>query len=156
MQNFRQRFLVLIDEIRRYLGYSIRQEDLAVDEDLAMEMTYGGFSFSIVHSARNAPEKILIECIYGNLPEKNEQVILVNLLEMNSALAEIDGSIFCIDGDTDQLIYTLGLEIESLDAEQVLRKMTEIVWHGKRWKKNYFLNIEENSDKPLLDVGILA
>jgi len=156
MHDPRKKFINLIGEIRQALGYSLREEELLPDEDLAMEMDYGGFSFSIVHSKRNSPKNILIECIYGDIPAEKELEIIINLLEMNCALAEIDGSVFCIDPDSGLLMYTISLYLNENNAETILRKMTEIVWHGRRWRANQFLENKNESKNLILEVNTLA
>jgi hypothetical protein len=156
MSDSRKKFIYLLGEMRSLLGYSLREEDLSPEEDLAMEMNYGGFQFSVVHSVKNSPKKMLIECVFGQIPLESEEKILINLLEMNCALAEIDGSVFCLDQDSDELTYTIALDMNLQSAETVLRKMTEIVWHGRRWLKNNFLINQDELKNPALEIGILA
>ena len=115
----RMRFLSVVDEIRIALGYSLRKEDPQPGEELAMEMMYGGFDFAVVHSVRNSPERILIECRFGPLPEGREQQIMQRLLNMNCALAELDASVFCLDTESGDLIYALGLAIDGQDGTTV-------------------------------------
>lgn len=152
----RVRFLTIVDEIRSALGYSLTKEDLQPEEELAMEMMYGGFDFAVVHSARNAPERILVECRFGPLPEGREQQIMLRLLNMNCALAELDASVFCIDPESGDLIYTLGLAIDGMDGNSLLSKMTEIVWHGRRWLETRFIKDEDRAQDSALNLAALA
>lgn len=152
----RLRFLNIVDEIRSALGYSLSKEDLKPEEELAMEMMYGGFDFAVVHSARNAPERILVECRFGPLPEGREQQIMLRLLNMNCALAELDASVFCIDPESGDLIYTLGLPIDGMDGNSLLSKMTEIVWHGRRWLETRFIKDEDRAQDSALNLAALA
>lgn len=152
----RLRFLNIVDEIRSALGYSLSKEDLKPEEELAMEMMYGGFDFAVVHSARNAPERILVECRFGPLPEGREQQIMLRLLNMNCALAELDASVFCIDPESGDLIYTLGLAIDGMDGNSLLSKMTEIVWHGRRWLETRFIKDEDRAQDSALNLAALA
>ena len=152
----RLRFLNIVDEIRSALGYSLSKEDLKPEEELAMEMMYGGFDFAVVHSARNAPERILVECRFGPLPEGREQQIMLRLLNMNCALAELDASVFCIHPESGDLIYTLGLPIDGTDGNSLLAKMTEIVWHGRRWLETRFVKDEDRAQDSTLNLSALA
>lgn len=152
----RLRFLNIVDEIRSALGYSLSKEDLKPEEELAMEMMYGGFDFAVVHSARNAQERILVECRFGPLPEGREQQIMLRLLNMNCALAELDASVFCIDPESGDLIYTLGLPIDGTDGNSLLAKMTEIVWHGRRWLETRFIKDEDRAPDSALNLTALA
>ncbi len=152
----RAAFLCLIDQIRTALGYSIRKEDISQIDDIAMEMNYGGYEFSLVHSVRNSPEKILIECVFGEFPSEKKEKILLNIAHMNYALAEIDGSIFCFDEETERIIYTISLDLSDNDANQILRKMTEIVWHGRRWSDNFFIKKVRDEGQTVLSISTLA
>ena len=152
----RQIFIQLIDEIRVSLGYALRKEEISETEDLAMEMIYGGYEFALVHSLKNASDKLLIECVFGNIPEANEEEILLNILHMNAALAEIDGSVFCIDELTGKLVYTVSMNLFEVDANQILRKMTETVWHGRRWSETYFLRKPQREKSEFFALNTLA
>jgi hypothetical protein len=136
----RNKFLEILTEIKNLLGYSLRSDEPEPGEELAMEMMYGGFDFSVVHSNNFKPEALLIECRFGPVPEGREFPIMEKLLQMNCALAELDGSTFCIEAESGDLIYTLVKSMDGLDGKALLYKMTEIVWHGRRWMETRFLN----------------
>ncbi|MCE2870505.1 MAG: CesT family type III secretion system chaperone [Oxalobacteraceae bacterium] len=152
----RLKFLKIINEIRELLGYTLNNQEDDHGDDLVMEMMYGGFDFSLVHSNINATHKLLLESDFGSIPETNEQLILLRLLAMNSALAELDSSVFCINADTNRLTYALSLDISDLDGQQLLSKMTEVVWHGKRWCDSNFLSKAENSESNSVNLSVLA
>lgn len=152
----RQRFLHIVDELRVALGYSMREQDPDPGEELAMEMMYGNFDFAVVHSMKNQPGKVLIECQFGDLPEGRREAIVGRLLQMNTALAEIDGSVFCMDADNKTIIYTLTQSLNELDGTVLLSKMTEIVWHGRRWLETRFLPQDAQHDAERLDPLQLA
>jgi hypothetical protein len=140
----RNKFLEILTEIKNLLGYSLRSDEPEPGEELAMEMMYGGFDFSVVHSNNFKPEALLIECRFGPVPEGREFPIMEKLLQMNCALAELDGSTFCIEAESGDLIYTLAKNMDGLDGKALLYKMTEIVWHGRRWMETRFLS-EKNT-----------
>ncbi len=95
----RNKFLKILTEIKNLLGYSLRSDEPQPGEELAMEMMYGGFDFSVVHSNNFKPEALLIECRFGAVPEGREFPIMEKLLQMNCALAGLDGSRFCIEAE---------------------------------------------------------
>jgi len=141
----RNKFLEILTEIKNLLGYSLRSDEPEPGEELVMEMMYGGFDFSVVHSNNFKPEALLIECRFGPVPEGRELPIMEKLLQMNCALAELDGSTFCIEAESGDLIYTLAKNMDGLDGKALLYKMTEIVWHGRRWMETRF--IQETGNK---------
>lgn len=144
---FRKKFLTIVDSIRESLGYALKKEEESTinDEILVMEIQYGDFLFSKVHSLTNNPEKILIECNFGKNPESKKEEILLKLLTMNCMLAEVDGSSFSMTENSDDIIYTLACEIDKYDGISLLHKMTEIVWHGRRWLETRFITSEEKT-----------
>ena len=79
----RNKFLEILTEIKNLLGYSLRSDEPQPGEELAMEMMYGGFDFSVVHSTNFKPEALLIECRFGPVPEGREFPIMEKLLQMN-------------------------------------------------------------------------
>ncbi len=140
--SYRTRFLMIVDELRSALGYSLRELDADPGEELAMEMMYGNFDFAVVHSQRFRPDRVLIECTFGEIPTARKEIILEQLLQMNGVLAELDGSAFSIDITDGKLLYMLPLKISSLDGLQLLSKMTEITWHGRKWLDTRYLKIK--------------
>ncbi len=138
-------FLRIVDEIRTALGYALRNDEPDHGDELAMEMHYGEFKFALVHSLSNAPDRILIECCFGPLPEARQEKIMFNLLNMNCMLSEIDGSAFSLDPETNEVIYTLAMDIFGQSGSNMLSKMTEIVWHGRRWLETRFISEQQES-----------
>jgi hypothetical protein len=152
----RARFLALLVDVRNALGYSMRNETQQNEQELAMEMMYGGFDFAIVHSLVHKPDALLIECRFGPIPEGREFPIMKKLLHMNCALAEIDGSTFCIEPESGDLIYTIAQSLAALDGKSLLYKMTEIVWHGRRWLETRFVKEEGNRKNDSINPFSLA
>jgi hypothetical protein len=152
----RNKFLEILTEIKNLLGYSLRSDEPQPGEELAMEMMYGGFDFSVVHSNSFKPEALLIECRFGPVPEGREFPIMEKLLQMNCALAELDGSTFCIEAESGDLIYTLAKSMDGLDGKALLYKMTEIVWHGRRWMETRFLNEKDTRANDAFGVVAMA
>ena len=153
---YRHQFLKVVDELRAALGYSLRSEEESEGNEIAMEMMYGGFDFAVVHSQTLKADTILLECIFGPVPDGRAQPIMKRLLEMNAALAELDGSAFSLDQTRQQLIYTLRIELNQLDGVVLLRKMTETVWHGRRWLETRYMNSPESSSNELMNPLQLA
>lgn len=152
----RQRFLQVVDELRAALGYALRDQDPEPGEELAMEMMYGNFDFAVVHSLKNQPGRVLIECQFGEIPEGRFDVIVERLLQMNAALAEIDGTVFCLDADGNSVIYALSQSLDDMSGSSLLSKMTETVWHGRRWLETRFLKQEVSEETERLDPLQLA
>ncbi len=154
--DYRHHFLKIVDELRAALGYAIRSEDEVEGSEIAMEMMYGGFDFAVVHSKTQHAGSILLECVFGPVPDGRAQLIMKRLLEMNAALSELDGSAFSLDQSRQLLIYTLRLELNQLDGQVLLRRMTETVWHGRRWLETRYMNSVEPGSNDLMNPLQLA
>ncbi len=141
----RLHFLSIVSEIREILGYKLLNNEPEYNDELAMEMTYGDFEFALVHSNNDKSDCLSVECIFGEIPDKRRDKIYEKLLQINYMLSEVDCSSFSIDAQTDQLIYLLKLNLLDQTGNLILKKMTEIVWHGKRWLETYFVTIEEQT-----------
>jgi hypothetical protein len=152
----RQRFLVVVNELRAALGYAINESDPEPGDELVMEMMYGNFDFAVVHSLNHRPGTVLLECQFGEVPAGREEAILQRLLQMNTALGELEGSAFCLDSGSGNLVYTLPMNLDRLDGDRLLRKMTETVWHGRRWLETRFLAETHRSGEALPDPVQLA
>lgn len=152
----RKKFLSVVDELRAALGYELRNSDPELGNELVMEMMYGNFDFSVVHSQRFCPQNILIECDFGEVPENRKFDILERLMHMNVALAEHDGSVFCLSHDGIRLVYTLPIHLLKLNGNGLLSKMTEIVWHGRRWVETQYLLEDRREPAELLNPVFLA
>ncbi len=153
---FRNKFLSVVDELRAALGYAVRDSDPEFGNELVMEMMYGNFDFSVVHSQQFCAHNILIECEFGDVPENKKSEIIERLLQMNVALAEHDGSVFCLDDSTTKLIYALPMQLKALNGNVLLSKMTEIVWHGRRWLETRFLLEDRQTPNTVLNPIFLA
>ena len=147
-------FLRLVDEIRVALGYALRNDEPDHGDELAMEMQYGEFQFALVHSLSNSSDRILIECNFGQLPEARKEKIMYVLLNMNCMLSEIDGSAFSLEPETNNVIYTLPLDMFGQNGNNVLSKMTEVVWHGRRWLETRFISDERGASVALDPVAL--
>ncbi len=154
--SYRERFLQIVDELRSALGYSFRELDADPGEELAMEMMYGNFDFSVVHSLRFRSDRVLIECTFGEIPSEQKELILEQLLQMNSVLAELDGSAFSIDIPSAKLLYMLPMKISILDGFQLLSKMTEITWHGRKWLDTRYMRMNKLDEEKLPNPIFLA
>lgn len=143
----RRKFFSIIDELRAALGYALRSDDLELGDEIVVEMMYGNFDFSVVHSLQYSPDKILIECQFGEIPRSRNELIAERLLQINSVLAELDSSLFCFDEDCQKVVYVMPLALSSLTGHLLLSKMTEMVWHGRRWVETRY--IKDEMDKPL-------
>ena len=117
---------------------------------------YGNFDFAVVHSLKNQPGRVLIECQFGEIPEGRFDTIVERLLQMNSALAEIDGTVFCLDADGKSVIYTLSQALDGMSGSSLLSKMTETVWHGRRWLETRYLKQDVPEESERLDPLQLA
>jgi len=154
----RERFLVLVDQVCEELGFPPNEEVPHADHALAMEMD--GISFSVVHDLEVSPERILIECRMGQLPEDNRLPALTRLLHFNRGFFEMGEAAFSIDAVNGDVMYTHACGLHDADGRSLLAIMTEMSWQARQWNSDYFIGEDTRAsavqEQMPLHVGSLA
>ena len=142
---FRNDFFELVDDVCKELGYPPRPSRPESDEVVAMEMELDGYPFAVVHSLVTASDCILIECRFGALPAENREAVLYRLLHLNYALADAGASVFCVDGELNQVLYVNNCDLSNQTGQALLGSMTQMSWQARQWNENHFLEPKEKS-----------
>ena len=129
----------LVNDLCRVLSYPENSDALREDEVLVMEMSLEDIPFNVSHFLITAPEKILIEAIFGDVPLERTAEILYRILHLNRELSESGGASVGYDVERSKIIYSQALYLGKTSGELLLGKMTEISWRAKYWQKTFFL-----------------
>ena len=123
---FRKNFIDCCESIFRELGFPppamIHDEKLP----LVMELEYGGFNFEICHSTTEQPQKALIFCDLGPLPEANALAVIKNILFKNLLLVRAHQAYFGIREESKSLNCIYFEELEKWNVRDWLQKMKNI------------------------------
>lgn len=132
-------FFALVDDVCLELGYPPRTNRPDGDEVVAMDMELDSFPFAVVHSLITVPEKVLIECRFGPLPQDDQVGVMQRLLQLNYALADAGEAIFCMEADTGVIIFTRSRPLSGLTGRELLGSMTQMSWQAAQWNKHRFM-----------------
>lgn len=139
----RRQFIALIEDVFRDLGFSPPAMTHDVDAPLAMEIEVEEITFEVVHSSRDRPDEILIECHFGPPPEDRVAEVLAKVLQVNLALARAHEPAFGADLVTGDVIYGFHESMAKMRAPDLMESMKQTAKQAKEWRSTYFF--EEQS-----------
>jgi hypothetical protein len=144
---WRQKYIDLSEAIFRELGFSPPHMLYDEYQPLSMEMNYAGKPFELIHSSTEMPDKVLISCFLGLLPDEGVLLGLQNMLKANLTLARAHGPVYGLNSETQiiKCMYYEGLD-DSL-ASRVLEKMHHVANDSETWRDNFFLKTSQFSGK---------
>lgn len=149
----RRKFIELSEAIFRELGFDppaiIHEDSLP----LAMELEYAGKEFELIHSSTDMPDRFLVNCTLGELPEEHTIRGIRLLLQANLALVRMHKACYGIDPDKPIIKAMYYESLEQLNARMVLENMTEISSGTDNWRDDFFtppyagINSESNTSQ---------
>ncbi|MDB5798414.1 MAG: Tir chaperone family protein [Paucimonas sp.] len=150
-------FFAIVDDVCKELGYPPRANRPELDEVVAMEMDLDGFPFAVVHSLVTASERVLIECRFGPLPGEDKEAVMYRLLQLNYALADAGESIFAVEAETGDVLFTRTCLLANESGRSLLGSMTQMSWQARQWNTHRFLEQKEEMSAGVpLNFGALA
>lgn len=146
-KEYRKLFMHLVNDLSRVLSYPENSEELREDDVLVMEMSLEDVPFNVLHFMKQAPEKVLIEAIFGDVPTQRSTDVLYRVLHLNRELSESGIAAIAYDPERKKLVYCQELTLENASGQILLEKMTEICWRAQYWRETYFLKDNESDEK---------
>ncbi|MGI4847208.1 MAG: CesT family type III secretion system chaperone [Janthinobacterium lividum] len=137
---WRRNFIALVEDVFRDLGFSPPAMTHDVEAPLAMEIEVDDIVFEVVHSSRDRPDKILIECHFGQPPVDRATDVLNKVLQVNLSLARAHEPAFGVDMTTGDVIYAFHEPLESMSARELMDAMKQAAVQAKEWRMNYFFD----------------
>jgi hypothetical protein len=142
MHRERSLFMSLVNDLCKELSYPERDEEIRDDETLVMEMTLEGIAFTVSHALNTHPEKILIQAVFGPLPNEKKTDVLYRIMHLNRELSETGVATIGYDAATASVVYTHAAVLSELSGATLLTTMTEITWRAEYWQSTYFLQAD--------------
>jgi hypothetical protein len=136
---YRQAFLVLVDDVCAELGYPPRGGPPDSDEALAMEMELDGVPFAVVHLRYTMRDKVLVECRFGAVPQDRALPVMRRLLQINRGFADQGVRAFGMEAETGDIVYTVAADLIGATGTSLLHTMTEMTWQARQWHADHFL-----------------
>lgn len=152
----RKAFMHLVNELCVALSYPERDDDVRDDETLIMEMTLEGISFTVSHSFERSPEKVLIQGIFGVLPNENITEVLYRMMHLNRELSESGAASIGYEKNAANVVYAHQADLHTLSGDSLLSTMTEIAWRAAYWQSSYFLQNDSPAITSTLDERFIS
>jgi hypothetical protein len=136
---WRRKFVELSESIFRELGFP-PPEMLHDDyQPLAMEMEHAGKPFELIHSSTEMPERVLVSCNLGQLPEEGVLPGLRKMLQANLTLARIHGPVYGLISENQSIRCMYYEKLDDAMASRILEKMRQVASDSENWRENFFL-----------------
>jgi hypothetical protein len=136
---WRRKFIALVEDVFRDLGFSPPAMTHDAEAPLAMEIEVDEIIFEVVHSSRDRPEDLLIECHFGQPPQDNVAEVLAKVLQVNLSLARDHEPAFGADMVSGDVIYAFHEPLDRMTARELMDAMKQAAVQAKEWRQNFFL-----------------
>lgn len=136
--SWRQVFVELCEAIFRDLGFDpppmLHENNLP----LAMELEVEQRSFELVHSSNDRPERILVICRLGPLPDEAGKAHFKALLSNNLGGARNYHPCFGINAERNEVVWISYEGLENLRASAMLERLKTLAYDAVNWKDAVF------------------
>lgn len=143
---WRRRFIDLVEDVFRDLGFPPPAMTHDPNTPLAMEIEVEGISFEVVHTPDQRPDHLLIECNFGHPPDERLAPALKRLMEVNLIMAREHQASFGADPKTNAVIFTSSEKIEESSARKLMDEMRALAERAKEWRDTLYLDAREAND----------
>ena len=146
---WRRKFVELSEAIFRELGFP-PPEMLHDDyQPLAMEMERAGKPFELIHSSTEIPDRVLVSCNLGQLPEEGVLPGLRKMLQANLTLARTHGPVYGLISESQSIRCMYYEKLDDALASRILEKMRQVAIDSENWRENFFTPTRHASTKVL-------
>ncbi len=144
--SWRSNFIELCEAIFRDLGFDppamLHDDNLP----LAMELEIDQRDFELLHSSSDRPERVLIICRLGSLPELAGRAHLAALLSANLPSARNYQPCFGINADRGEVISLCYEDLSEIRAPMMLEKLRALAAGSVQWQQRLFDPLTSNDD----------
>jgi hypothetical protein len=141
-----QRFLQLTQDFYRLSDCPLEHFESAPDEPIAFDAQVGPVKFSIGYDPAAGPARLFVYCVLGEVPADNQAPVLRRLLELNLAQAREHGGTYCLDGETQEVVYYLRASAAGMDAAGLHEELARVARIASRWREDRFLGEQDDGD----------
>ncbi|MDB5798415.1 MAG: molecular chaperone Tir [Paucimonas sp.] len=143
--HWRRRFIDLVEDVFRDLGFPPPAMTHDPAQPLAMEIEVEGISFEVVHTPDQRPDHLLIECNFGQPPQEKIVPVLMRLLEVNLVMAREHQAAFGADPRSKAVIFTSSEKLDSTTASALMEEMRALAKRAKEWRDTLYLDDRDTS-----------
>jgi hypothetical protein len=136
----RRKFISFLEDIYRELGHLPPEIPRDEDEPLVMEIESDEIAFEIIHSPQSHPERLLVHCQFGPVPQEQTIDVLTALLRANQILFRSREGVLGIDAETDVVTYSFAQSLDMVRASDLLQNLTQVAQRAKEWRTAFYLD----------------
>jgi hypothetical protein len=131
---WRRRFIELVEEVFRELGFDPPAMTHDPDTPLVMDLELEGISFEVLHHPQQHFDHCLIEVNHGVLAEDIAEAVLMRLLSENLAMARDFSDRYAANVKTDNILYCYAVPLEGMHGAELLAGMRAAAADAKAWR----------------------
>jgi hypothetical protein len=131
---WRRRFIEVVEEVFRELGFEPPPMTHDPDTPLVMDLELEGVTFEALHHPRQHVDHCLIEVNHGALGDEIAEGALMRLLSQNLAMARNFGDRYAGNVKTDAILYCYAVALEGMHGAELLAGMRAAAARAKAWR----------------------
>lgn len=143
--NWRSKFIELSESLFRELGFSpppmLHEESLP----LAMELEFEGARFELLHSSSDLPERILLICKLGTMPDENEITGIQGLMRENLIRLRAYEGWYGVSTQDHEIQMMCHKDLESLSAADIFQQMKKMISDSNGWHSHFSESVRLNN-----------
>jgi hypothetical protein len=140
-----ERYRALIDQI-------CAQSNISHPESMYEMADFGvkDANFSLTYGGIGAPDKVLIFCDFGELPDRVREAVLMRLLEVNLYMFDGTQNIsFAYNTESKHVVMMSSIPLYSMTGASTLELLSHLADIAEEWRNGYFLNEAEGKSGAL-------
>lgn len=112
--------------------------------------------FSFAYSATNAPDRLLVFCDYGAVPEQQQAKVYRSLLETNLFLYDSDAAVYSVMPDSGRVLCATRFMLQALKPEELRSIVTLLAQRATDWRRSHFDVAMVRRDTPASSMSSMA
>lgn len=135
---FRNKFIEVSEGIFRELGFPpptmLHEESLP----LVMELEIESRAFELIHSPTETPEKVLVVCKLGPIPDAEKLRGMQELLKENLSQMRTFGEWYGFNPGKNEVHLMCHLDLDEVTAPDILSHMKRMTAGSNDWQSRFF------------------
>lgn len=149
-----QQYVQLIDSFCKLVGVKELADIAAVVDGAAIDIDDIRFTFA--YHAISAPNRLMVFCDLGEVPEQHKTKVYRALLETNLYLYEADAAVYSIMPESGRALCATRFMLDQLKVEELRSIVTLLAQRAHDWRRSHFDAALARRDVPLSSKSSVA
>lgn len=152
---WRRKFIEVIEEVYRELGFDPPSMAFDSEASLVMEIDVDKVMFEVVHNPQHNLDNCLVEAHLGPISYQSPEEVLKALLEKNFEFAGKGGGCFSADVKDDVILFSMPVPLESIRGGDLLKIMRDVANSSLEWYQILSgMALQAPEDTPVISLGL--